>query len=53
MRYARESGARLIVLGSMGWGEIHAVLLESVSGRVPHTAHCPVLIVRQSEQQTS
>jgi nucleotide-binding universal stress UspA family protein len=49
VRFATESGVGLIVMGSRDWGEMHAVLLGSVSERVLHTAHCPVLIARPGE----
>lgn len=49
VRRAAESGAGIIVMGSRGFGEMHAVLLGSVSERVLHTAHCPVLIARPAE----
>lgn len=48
---ARELAADLIVMGSRGWGEVRAVLLGSVSERVLHLAHCPVLIVPPGERE--
>lgn len=50
---AREGRVGLIVLGSRGWGQVHAVLLGSVSERVLHTAPCPVLIARPTGTQAS
>lgn len=43
---AREIGADLIVVGSRGLGQIKGILLGSVSDRVVHLAHCPVVVVR-------
>lgn len=48
---AQELEADLIVIGSRGWGEIRSVLLGSVSERVMHIAHCPVLIVRPTARE--
>jgi nucleotide-binding universal stress UspA family protein len=50
VRYAAEIEAGLIVMGSRGWGEMHAVLLGSVSERVLHSARCPVMIARSAQR---
>jgi len=50
VRAARDARADVIVVGSRGWGEVKALLLGSVSERVLHAAHCPVLVVRPTER---
>jgi nucleotide-binding universal stress UspA family protein len=46
VRVAEEEGHDLIVIGSRGLSEIKSFFMGSVSDRVCHHAHCPVLIVK-------
>lgn len=46
LKTAQEAKADLIVMGSRGLGRIGGLILGSVSERVLHGAHIPVLIVR-------
>jgi nucleotide-binding universal stress UspA family protein len=43
---ARDAAADVIILGARGLGQIGGLILGSVSERVLHAAHSPVLIVR-------
>jgi nucleotide-binding universal stress UspA family protein len=47
VRYARDEGVDLVVLGTHGRGAIAHMLLGSVAERVVRKAHCPVVTVRQ------
>jgi nucleotide-binding universal stress UspA family protein len=49
VRYARDEGMDLIVLGTHGRGAIAHMLLGSVAERVVRKAHCPVVTVRLPE----
>ena len=51
VRYAREHGIDLIVMGTHGRGAIAHMLLGSVAERVVRKAPCPVLTVRHKSQQ--
>jgi nucleotide-binding universal stress UspA family protein len=51
VRLAEEIGAGLIVMGSRGGGGIRRALMGSVSDSVVRHAHCPVMVVRQEEEQ--
>ena len=51
VRYARDEGVDLIVLGTHGRGAIAHMLLGSVAERVVRKAHCPVMTVRQPEHE--
>ena len=49
IRYAREVGADMIVMGTHGRSAIKQVLLGSVAEKVVRKAPCPVLTVRHPE----
>jgi nucleotide-binding universal stress UspA family protein len=49
-RVARDRDARLIVVGSHGWGAARRLFSGSVSTGLVHSAPCPVLVVRGSEE---
>jgi nucleotide-binding universal stress UspA family protein len=51
VRYARDEGADLIVIGSHGRSGLSHVLLGSVAERVVRTAACPVLTVRPDQHR--
>lgn len=46
IRYAEESGADLLVMGSRGLGALREFALGSVSHKVLTHAKCPVLVVK-------
>jgi nucleotide-binding universal stress UspA family protein len=48
VRYAREGGFDLVVVGTHGRTGIRHMVLGSVAERVIREAHCAVLVVRRS-----
>ena len=50
LRIAAEHRAQLIVVGSHGWGAARRLLSGSVSTGLVHSAPCPVLVVRATEE---
>ena len=46
VKAAHEAHADLVIVGSRGLGQIGGLILGSVSERVLHGAHVPVLVVR-------
>lgn len=51
VRYAREHGIDLIVMGTHGRGPIAHMLMGSVAEKVMRKAPCPVLTVRQPQHK--
>lgn len=49
--YAAEIDARMIAIGTRGYGTMASLLLGSVSDAVIRKAPCPVLVVREPERQ--
>jgi nucleotide-binding universal stress UspA family protein len=51
VEYARQERIGLIVAGTHGRGPVAHALIGSVAERIVRTAPCPVLTVRQPEQE--
>ena len=51
VRFAKDGGYDLIVMGTHGRAGVARVLLGSVAARVVQTAECPVLTVRRLTQR--
>jgi nucleotide-binding universal stress UspA family protein len=51
LRYAKEQGIDLIVMGTDGRGPIVHMLIGSVAEKVVRKAPCPVLTVRHPQHE--
>jgi len=49
VKYAKENGVDIIVMGTHGKTGMAHMLLGSITEKVIHKAHCPVLTVRNPE----
>ncbi len=47
-RFAKEHDARMIAVGTHGYGTMMSLLMGSVSGDIIRGAHCPVLVTHTS-----
>lgn len=50
VRYARDVGASLLVVGTRGLGDLASLILGSTSHRAIHLAECDVLVVKAPKQ---
>jgi len=48
--YARTVDARLIAVGTRGYGSVASLLLGSVSNAIIRHASCPVMVIRDAER---